>query len=104
MLVVDDVPGSGGGVTMLPGLDSEYTGPNYFAIAVNQTAPNPACNHIAHELWHMTGAPRHDPAEGAITACTSNAVSLTYCNALRNMVAPVGDFPAPPGPGESRMA
>jgi len=104
MLVVDDVPGSGGGVTMLPGLDAEYTGRNYFAIAVNQTAPNPACNHIAHELWHMTGAARHDPAEGAITACTSNDVSLTYCNALRNMVAPVGDFPAPPGPGDARMA
>ena len=88
MLVVDDVPGSGGGVSMLPGLDAEYTGRNYFAVAVNQTAPNPNCNSIAHELWHMTGAARHDPAEGAITACTSNNVSLTYCNALRALVAP----------------
>jgi hypothetical protein len=107
MLVVDDVPGSGGGVTMLPGLDAEYTGRNYFAIAVNHPAPNPNCNHIAHELWHMTGAPRHDPAEGPITACTSNAVSLTYCNALRNMVAPRGDFrlPAPATRrGATRMA
>lgn len=95
MLVVDDVPGSGGGVTMLPGLDAEYTGRNYFAIAVNQPNPNPNCNHIAHELWHMTGAARHDPAEGAITACTSNAVSDTYCRALRAMVAPIGDFPTP---------
>ena len=105
MLVVDDVPGSGGGVTMLPGLDAEYTGRNYFAIAVNQPAPNPNCNHIAHELWHMTGAARHNPAEGAITACTSNAVSLTYCNALRHMVAPRGDFPSPSrGTGATRMA
>jgi hypothetical protein len=107
MLVVDDVPGSGGGVTMLPGLDAEYTGRNYFAIAVNQPAPNPNCNHIAHELWHMTGAVRHDPAEGPITACTSNAVSLTYCNALRNMVAPIGDFPVPApatAPGATRTA
>lgn len=105
MLVVDDVPGSGGGVTMLRGLDAEYTGRHYFAIAVNQTAPNPNCNHIAHELWHMTGAARHDPAEGAITACTSNAVSLAYCNALRYLVAPRGDFPLPRrGTGATRMA
>lgn len=105
MLVVDDVPGSGGGVTMLPGLDAEYTGRNYFAIAVNQPAPNPNCNHIAHELWHMTGAARHDPADGAITACTSNAMSLTYCNALRAMVAPRGDFPLPRrGAGATRVA
>jgi|GEM_PF-1809165 len=89
MLVVDDVPGSGGGVTMWPGLDVEYTGRDYFAISVNQTGPNPNCNHIAHELWHVaTRTGRHDPAEGAITACTSNAVSLNYCNALRGMVAP----------------
>jgi len=47
------------------------------------------CDHIAHELWHMTGAARHDPAEGAITACTSNNVSLNYFNALRAMVAPL---------------
>ncbi len=105
MLVVDDVPGSGGGVTMLRGLDAEYTGRNYFAIAVNQPAPNPSCNHIAHELWHMTGAARHDPAEGAITACTSNAVSMTYCNALRYLVAPRGDFPLPRrGPEAARVA
>lgn len=107
MLVVDDVPGSGGGVTMIRGLDAEYTGRNYFAIPVNQTAPNPSCNSIAHELWHMTGAPGHDPADGPITACTSDVVSLTYCNALRNMVAPRGDFPlpAPAGrAGATRMA
>jgi Domain of unknown function (DUF4157) len=107
MLVVDDVPGSGGGVTMIRGLDAEYTGLNYFAIAVNQPAPNPNCNHIAHELWHMTGAPGHDPADGPITACTSNAVSLTYCNALRAIVAPKGDFPLPAPatkPGATRMA
>jgi hypothetical protein len=107
MLVVDDVPGSGGGVTMIRGLDAEYTGRNYFAIAVNQPSPNPNCNHIAHELWHMTGAPGHNPADGPITACTSNAVSLTYCNALRAMVSPRGDFPLPvpaTSPGATRIA
>jgi hypothetical protein len=104
MLVVDDVPGSGGGVTMIRGVDAEYTGPNYFAIAVNQTAPNPNCNHIAHELWHMTGAARHDVADGAITACTSNVVSPTYCNALRSMVAPVGDFSTPPRNRDTAIA
>ena len=93
MLVVDDVPGSGGGVTMLPGLDAEYTGRNYFAIAVNQPAPNPNCNHIAHELWHMTGAARHDPAEGAITACTSNTVSLTLLQCVTQHGCTAGGFP-----------
>ncbi len=86
MLVVDDVPDSGGGVSVIRGVDAEYTGRNYFAIPVHQHAPNRACNHIAHELWHMTGATRHNPAEGPITACTGNAVAPAYCDALRALV------------------
>ncbi|MFB8789832.1 MAG: DUF4157 domain-containing protein [Potamolinea sp.] len=86
MLVVDDVPGSGGGVTLTPAFDREFTGRNYFAIAVNQPSANSNCNHIAHELWHISGGLVHNPANGAITDCSGNGVSLTYCNALRSLV------------------
>ncbi|WP_309371702.1 DUF4157 domain-containing protein [Nitrosomonas sp.] len=93
LLVVDEVQGTGGGTTILGGQDDrgndydvEYTGPSMFFIAVNQPNPNGNCNHIAHEIWHITGALRHNVAEGGITACTNNNVSETYCNALRSLV------------------
>ena len=92
MLVVDEVRGTGGGTTILGGQDDrgneydvEYTGPSMFFIAVNQPNPNGNCNHIAHEIWHITGALRHAVAEGGITACTNNDVSETYCNAVRDL-------------------
>lgn len=88
MLVVDDVPRSGGGVTVGPRFDARYTGRNYFAIGINQTStPNPNCNPIAHELWHVSsGQSAHDPANGTVTSCTGAGVSATYCNGLRAMV------------------
>jgi len=107
MLVVDDVPLSGGGITVDPRFDTTYTGRDYFAIGINQTTtPNPNCNHIAHELWHVSsGNAAHDPANGTVTACTGDAVSPLYCRDLRNMVAPIGDFPEPSrGPGGTRVA
>src|SRR5581483_5561480 len=107
MLVVDDVPLSGGGVTVDPRFDTTYTGKDYFAIGINQTStPNPNCNHIAHELWHVgSGNAAHDPANGTVTSCTGSDVSALYCRGLRNMVGPVGDFPDPPrGPGATRVA
>jgi hypothetical protein len=87
LLVVDDVPLSGGGVTVDKKFDSNYTGKGYAILGLNQTStPNPNCNHTAHELWHVGGTDKHDPANGAITACTGNSVSNTYCNDLRAMV------------------
>jgi hypothetical protein len=88
MLLVDDVPLSGGGVTVDPRFDTTYTGRSYFAIGINQTTtPNPNCNHIAHELWHVgSGLSAHDPANGTVTACTGQGVSLAYCNGLRTLV------------------
>lgn len=86
MLVVDDVPLSGGGVTVDTRYDPNYRGRSYFIWAANQTNPNPRCNHLAHELSHIGGIGPHDPASGAITACTGNGVSDTYCNGLRAMV------------------
>lgn len=94
MLVVDEVRGTGGATTILGGQDDqgrdfdvEYTGPSMFLIAVNQPNPNGNCNHIAHEIWHITGALRHDAADGAITACASNTVSETYCTAVRSIAS-----------------
>jgi len=93
MLVVDEVRGTGGGTTILGGQDDqgrnfdvEYTGASMFVIAVNQPNPNGNCNHIAHEIWHITGALRHDASEGGLTACANNNVSEDYCNAVRGLV------------------
>lgn len=87
MLVVDDVPLSGGGVTVSKTFDDKYTGKQYFILGLNQSStPNPNCNHLAHELWHIGGVDKHDPANGQITACTGNAVSDKYCNNLRALV------------------
>ncbi|MCB1761068.1 MAG: DUF4157 domain-containing protein [Gammaproteobacteria bacterium] len=92
MLVVDEVQGTGGGTTILGGVDDagrqfdvEYTGPSMFFVAVNQPRENSNCSVIAHEIWHIAGALRHDAAEGEITACTSNNVSETYCRAVRGL-------------------
>jgi hypothetical protein len=88
MLLVDDVPLSGGGVTVDPRFDTTYTGRDYFAIGINQTTtPNLACNHIAHELWHVaSGLSAHDPANGAVTSCSGAGVSPAYCDPLRALV------------------
>lgn len=85
MLLVDDVPLSGGGITVDPRFDTTYTGRSYFAIGINQTTtPNPACNHIAHELWHVgSGSSAHDPANGTVSSCSGAGVSPTYCDGLR---------------------
>ena len=96
VVVVDEVPGSGGGVTVNPQADAHYRGRNYAAIAVNQTNPNPGCNHLAHELWHVAGVFNHDAASGGdIAACINNTVSDHYCRLLRIFSSPVGDFPTP---------
>lgn len=98
VLVVDDVPNSGGGVTVDTRFDTNYTGRTYAVVGVNQTNPNPGCNHLAHELWHVSsGIVGHDVAHGTLAACSGNDVSPEYCSGLRNIVAPVGDFPIPSG-------
>jgi len=105
MLVVDDIPLSGGGVTVDRRFDAAYSGRSYFMLAINQTTtPNTNCSRIAHELWHLgSGLSDHNATNGAITACTGNGVTLTFCNAVRSLVAPRGDFPTPPrGEGSTR--
>ncbi|HEY5916820.1 MAG TPA: DUF4157 domain-containing protein [Chryseolinea sp.] len=97
VLVVDHVEDSGGGVTVTQNqtFDASYTGRNYAVIGVNQQNPNPGCNHLAHELWHVGQGEGHDPAFGTLAACQGNDVSPEFCRGLRNIVAPVGDFPVP---------
>lgn len=99
VLVVDHVEDSGGGVTVTQDqtFDPSYSGRNYAVIGVNQQNPNPACNHLAHELWHVGQGEGHDPAFGTLAACQGNDVSPEFCRGLRNIVAPVGDFPVPSG-------
>ena len=96
VLVVDEVPASGGGVTVDRRFDTNYAGRTYAVIGVNQTNPNPGCNHLAHELWHVSsGIVGHDPLHGTLASCTGNAVSPEFCGGLRHIVEPVGDFPTP---------
>ena len=99
VLVVDHVEDSGGGVTVTQNqtFDPAYSGRNYAVIGVNQKNPNPNCNHLAHELWHVGFGEGHDPAHGTLAACQGNDVSPEFCTGLRNVVAPVGDFPTPSG-------
>ena len=95
LLVVDEIRGTGGGTTILGGqtdrgqdYDVEYTGPSMFFMAVNQPREG-ACSAvdltIAHELWHVTGALRHNAADGAITDCSGEGVAEPYCTAVRGL-------------------
>lgn len=97
VLVVDHVEESGGGVTVAGKFDATYSGRNYAVIGVNQQNPNPNCTHLAHELWHVGNTVSHDPAFGSLAACQGSDVSPEFCTGLRNVVAPVGDFPIPTG-------
>jgi Domain of unknown function (DUF4157) len=81
MLVVDDVPLSGGGVTVSSVFDPHYTGRNYFIIALNQT--NLATSSIAHELSHVTGINHNEPGNASLDNGTGNVVSERYCNNVR---------------------
>jgi len=94
MLVVDEVLGTGGATTILGGQDDqgrdfdlEYTGSSMFFLAVNQPVDLgcPFETTIAHELWHITGALRHNAADGAITDCSGEAVAEPYCTAVRGL-------------------
>ncbi len=105
VLVVDTVPDSGGGVTVDRRFDTAYAGRTYAVIGVNQVNPNPDCNHLAHELWHVgSGIVGHDVAHGTLAACRGNAVSPEFCSGLRDIVAPVGDFPVPSRRGGTAVA
>ena len=83
MLVVDEILDAGEGTSVTSFLDKEFTGRNYFVLAVNPARVNPTCNTIAHELWHIAGGSGHDSADGPIVGCTGNGVSDKYCEKVR---------------------
>jgi hypothetical protein len=84
MLVVDDVPLSGGGVTVSHTFDPAYTGRDYFIIALNQT--NNTTSSIAHELSHIVGGNHGQAGNSTISEGTGNAVNQTYCSNVRALV------------------
>lgn len=84
MLVVDDVPLSGGGITVSSTFDPNYTGRNYFAISLNQT--NNTTSTIAHELSHIVGENHDEPGNNGIDNGTGRAVSPRYCGNIRALV------------------
>ena len=87
VLVVDEVPGSGGGSTVDTRFDPKYTGRSYAVLPVNQPDENTSCSGLAHELWHVaSGIVGHDPRYGTLAACTGNAVGEDFCNGARAMV------------------
>jgi hypothetical protein len=84
MLVVDDVPLSGGGVTVSSTFDPSYTGQTYFIIAINQL--NNLTSTIAHELSHVTGANHRQPGNSPIDNGDGREVNDRYCNSVRGLI------------------
>lgn len=84
MLVVDDVPRSGGGVTVSSTFDPNYTGQTYFIIAINQT--NNDTSTIAHELSHVTGANHDETGNSTLDNGTGRDVNDRYCNSVRGLI------------------
>lgn len=82
IIIADEVPDSGGGITVDKRFDKKYSGKTYAAIAVNET--NSSCNSLAHELWHVSsGIVGHDKVHGGIAECSSDTVSDEYCKNMR---------------------
>jgi hypothetical protein len=84
MLVVDDVPLSGGGVTVSSTFDPNYTGRNYFIISLNQT--NNTTSTIAHELSHIVGENHEEAGNNSLENSNGRAVSPRYCGNIRALV------------------
>lgn len=81
MVVADEVPGTGGGVTVSRDFDRQYSGRSY--MIWGRTGSNTASNTIAHELWHVAGGLTHDPAAGSVVEGTGHEVSSEFCTRLR---------------------
>lgn len=84
VLVIDEVTGTGGGLTVDKGFDADYTGKTYIAMPVSQPDYNASCPTLAHELWHVSGSFNHAEAKGGqIAACTGPGVNETFCTDVR---------------------
>jgi hypothetical protein len=84
VVVVDEILGTGGGSTVTPKADPEYTGKPYLFFGVAKS--NTAVPTIAHELWHVAGQVNHDAAiGGTIVAGTGTGVNARYCSEMRKL-------------------
>ena len=80
IVVADTVPNTGGGVTVTPRTDANYTGVPYIAISVTHGR----IRAIAHEGGHVGGILAHTAISGVMdNGIGGTAVSEEYCNAMR---------------------
>jgi hypothetical protein len=80
VVVADTVPNTGGGVTVTPRADVNYTGVPYIAISVTHGR----IRAIAHEGGHVGGILSHTALSGVMDdGIGGTAVSEEYCNAMR---------------------
>ncbi len=80
LVVVDNVPRTGGGVTVSNDFDKQYTGNDYIAIPVGHGRNRS----IAHELGHVAGILAH-PATGVMGTDGTSTTSVAYCSAMRRL-------------------
>lgn len=78
MLVVDNVPRTGGGVSVMTPYDSQYSANPYIVIPIEHGRTRS----IAHELGHVAGILAH-PATGVMSADGSSVVNASYCASMR---------------------
>jgi hypothetical protein len=81
VVVADTVPGTGGGVTVTPATDPNYTGVPYIAISVTHGR----LRAIAHEGGHVGGILSHAALGTVMDGTGATAVSEEYCNAMRTL-------------------
>jgi hypothetical protein len=83
VLVVNEVKGTGGGMTVTRKADPRMGGRDYIFFALKNTNSN--CATIAHELYHQAGGLNHNVANGEIVACKSDKVAKPYCEKVRGL-------------------
>lgn len=83
VLVVNEVKGTGGGMTVTKKVDPKMGGRDFIFFALKKTNNN--CATIAHELYHQAGGLNHNVANGEIVACKSDKVAKPYCEKVRGL-------------------
>lgn len=81
VVFVDDVPRTGGGVTMDSRYDAQYTGTTYMAVSVNQAGAIPST--FAHEFGHVAGLEHNSLLPASNIMNTGTDIDARFCNAVR---------------------
>lgn len=82
IVFVDDIPRTGGGVTIDSRYDAQYTGRTYMAISVNQA--HAIANTFAHEFGHVAGLEHDTTLPDANIMNTGTNIDERFCNAVRS--------------------